>query len=294
VSLPDSTNPAVAASPIVIESPTVRVELVRSRARRAIDAVVPPVAFVAALIGVWYFITYRVVSRRFILPPLHDVVQEGFLKWDNFHEILQGLWYSTKVAMLGLAIAFAIAVLLAVAMSQSKLIERAVFPVLVALQAIPILVMVPLIAIWFDTKTTARVIVCVLIAFFPMVLNTLFGLVSADAGLHDLLTLHHANRWTRLRRLMLPASLPAMFAGLRISAGLSVIGAIVGDFFFGRGERGLGQLIKLYHANTNYREQLFAAVIMSSLLGIVVFLTFGAIQAAVVGKWYDSKSGGGR
>ena len=133
-------------------------------------------------------------------------------------------------------------------MSQSKLIERAVFPVLVALQAIPILVMVPLIAIWFDTKTTSRVIVCVIIAFFPIVLNTLFGLVSADAGLHDLLTLHHASRWTRLRKVMLPAALPAMFAGLRISAGLSVIGAIVGDFFFGRGERGLGQLIKQYRA----------------------------------------------
>ena len=77
-------------------------------------------------------------------------------------------------------------------MSQSKLIERAVFPLLVALQAIPILPMVPLIAIWFGTKTTSRVIVCVIIAFFPIVLNTLFGLVSADAGLHDLLTLHHA------------------------------------------------------------------------------------------------------
>ena len=136
-------------------------------------------------------------------------------------------------------------------MSQSKLIERAVFPLLVALQAIPILAMVPLIAIWFDTKTTSRVIVCVIIAFFPIVLNTLFGLVSADPGLHDLLTLHHASRWTRLRRSMLPAALPAMFAGLRISAGLSVIGAIVGDFFFGRGERGLGQLIRQYSGNTN-------------------------------------------
>jgi NitT/TauT family transport system permease protein len=154
--------------------------------------------------------------------------------------------------------------------------------------------MVPLIAIWFGTNTTSRVIVCVIIAFFPIVLNTLFGLVSAESGLHDLLTLHHASRATRLRRLMLPAALPAMFAGLRISAGLSVIGAIVGDFFFGRGERGLGQLIRQYSSNTNEREQLLAAVIVSSALGITVFLMFGAIQTVVVGKWYDSKSGGGR
>lgn len=294
MSVPDPTDVAVAASPVVVEAPTVRVDPTASRRRRLAEVVIPPIVLVAALVGVWYVFSYHVVERRFVLPPPHDVVQDGFLIWENLSDILEGLWYSTKVAMIGLAISFAMAVGLAVAMSQSKLIERAVFPVLVALQAIPILVMVPLIAIWFDTKTTARVIVCVIIAFFPIVLNTLFGLVSADAGLHDLLTLHHAGRVTRLRRLMLPASLPAMFAGLRISAGLSVIGAIVGDFFFGRGERGLGQLIKQYNNNTNTREQLFAAVIVSSALGIVVFLTFGAIQAVVIGKWYDSKSGGGR
>lgn len=294
MSVPPTTETRAAASPVVIESPTVRVDPRRSRARRIADAVIPPVILVAVLIGVWYFISYRIVKRRFLLHPPHDVIQEGFLTWENLQEILQGLWYTTKVAAIGLAIAFALGVAIAVLMSQSKLIERALFPVLVALQAIPILVMVPLIAIWFDTKTLSRVIVCVIIAFFPIVLNTLFGLVSADTGLHDLLTLHHASRWVRLRRLMLPAALPAMFAGLRISAGLSVIGAIVGDFFFGRGERGLGQLMKQYTSNTNTAELTLATVIVSSLLGITVFLMFGAIQAAVVGKWYDSKSGGGR
>ena len=294
MSTPDPTDLGAAAAPVITEAPTVRVDPTKSRSRRLAEVVLPPLVLVIVLIGVWYFISYRIVKRRFLLHPPHDVIQEGFLKWENLHEILQGLWYSTKVAAIGLSVAFALAVAIAIVMSQSKLIERAVFPLLVALQAIPILAMVPLIAIWFDTKTTSRVIVCVIISFFPIVLNTLFGLVSADAGLHDLLTLHHANRWTRLRRLMLPASLPAMFAGLRISAGLSVIGAIVGDFFFGRGERGLGQLIRQYSFNTNDRELLLAAVIMSSLLGIAVFLMFGAIQTVVVGKWYDSKSGGGR
>jgi NitT/TauT family transport system permease protein len=93
---------------------------------------------------------------------------------------------------------------------------------------------------------------------------------------------------------MFPSALPAIFAGLRIAAGLSVIGAIVGDFFFGLGDVGLGQLIKKYSLNTNYGEQLLAAVIMSSLLGITVFLSFGALQNAVIGKWYDPKSGSGR
>ena len=120
------------------------------------------------------------------------------------------------------------------------------FPYMVMLQAIPILAIVPLIAFWFGTGQTSRVIVCVIISLFPIIVNTLFGLQSADRGMHDLFTLQHANRWTRLRKLMFPAALPAIFAGLRISAGLSVIGAIVGDFFFGQGEAGIGQLLRKY------------------------------------------------
>ena len=85
---------------------------------------------------------------------------------------------------------------------------------------------------------------------------------------------------------MFPAALPAIFAGLRISAGLSVIGAIVGDFFFGRGDVGIGQLLRKY-ADDLDSEQLFAAVIVSSMLGVLVFLAFGWLQQRVIGKWYD-------
>ena len=106
--------------------------------------------------------------------------------------------------------------------------------------------------------------------------------------MHDLFTLEHATWPTRLRKLMFPAALPAIFAGLRISAGLSVIGAIVGDFFFGRGETGIGQLISQY-ANQLDSEELFAAIIMTCLLGVVVFLFFGWLQQRVIGKWYDTR-----
>ena len=232
--------------------------------------------------------------RRFLLHPPHEVVREGFLDRDDFTEILDGLWSSIRVAAVGLSVSIVLGVSIAVVMSQAKVIERAWFPFLVTLQAIPILALVPMIQFWFGTDWRSRVLVCVIISFFPIVLNTLFGLLSADAGLHDLITLHRGGRWTRLTKVMFPSALPAMFAGLRIAAGLSVIGAIVGDFFFGLGDVGLGQLIRKYSANTNYGEQLLAAVIMSSLLGITVFLSFGALQQAVIGKWYDSKSGGGR
>lgn len=265
------------------------------RAARLAAVVAPPLVLLAVLVGVWYFISYAVLAprRRFLLRPPHAVIREGFLRWENLSEILDGARSSIKVAVIGLAIATAAGVAIATMMSQTRIAERAVFPFLVALQAVPILALVPLISFWFGTGQTSRVIVCVVISFFPIVLNTLFGLVSADAGLHDLVTLHRGGRVTRLKMVMFPAALPAMFAGLRIAAGLSVIGAIVGDMFFGRGEVGLGQLIRRYHLNLA-GEQLLAAIIVASLIGIVVFLGFGALQNAVVGKWHESKSGGGR
>ncbi len=260
-----------------------------SRAKTIALNVLPPVVLGILVLAGWYFVSYVMLddTRRFLLEPPHLVLEVGFLDWDNFSEILQGLWSSTRVAIIGLTISIAIGFSLAIIMSQSKLFERAIFPYMVTLQAIPILAIVPLISFWWGTGQRSRVVVCIIISLFPIIVNTLFGLQSAERGMHDLFTLHRASRLTRLRKLMFPAALPAIFAGLRISAGLSVIGAIVGDFFFGRGDVGIGQLLRRY-ANNLDGEQLLASVIMSSVLGVAVFLLFGWIQNRVIGKWYDA------
>ena len=255
--------------------------------------VLPPVILGTFVVAGWYGITYGLLDarRRFLLKPPHEVIAQGFLDWPTFSEMLSGLWSSTQVAMIGLAISIAIGFLFATVMSQAKMIERAVFPFMVTLQAIPILAIVPLISFWWGTGQRSRIIVCVIISLFPIIVNTLFGLQSAERGMHDLFTLHHANRLTRLRKLMFPAALPAIFAGLRISAGLSVIGAIVGDFFFGRGDVGIGQLLRRY-ANQLMGEELLAAVILSSALGVTVFMTFGWLQTIAIGKWHETSGGG--
>jgi NitT/TauT family transport system permease protein len=267
----------------------------RPRARGGILSgnVIPPVILGAFVVAGWYGITYGLLDarRRFLLKPPHEVIAQGFLDWSTFSEMLSGLWSSTQVAMIGLAISIGIGFLFATVMSQAKMIERAVFPFMVTLQAIPILAIVPLISFWWGTGQRSRIIVCVIISLFPIIVNTLFGLQSAERGMHDLFTLHHANRLTRLRKLMFPAALPAIFAGLRISAGLSVIGAIVGDFFFGRGDVGIGQLLRRY-ANQLMGEELLAAVILSSALGVTVFMTFGWLQTIAIGKWHETSGGG--
>ncbi|NNE12359.1 MAG: ABC transporter permease subunit [Ilumatobacter sp.] len=272
----------------------------RARGASRIATVLPPIVMGLAVIAAWYFVSYVLLdeARRFLLRPPHQVIEVGFLEWENFSEMLEGLWSSTKVALIGLALSILIGFALAIVMSQTKIAERALFPYLVMLQAIPILAIIPLIQFWFGSGDAiwdypiisvlnSRVIVCIIISVFPIIVNTLFGLQSAERGMHDLFTLHHAGRVTRLRKLMFPAAMPAIFAGLRISAGLSVIGAIVGDFFLGAGQVGIGQLLRKY-ANNLQGEELLAAVILSGALGVFVFLSFGWLQQVAIGKWHDT------
>jgi NitT/TauT family transport system permease protein len=157
----------------------------------------------------------------------------------------------------------------------------------VVLQTVPILAMVPLLGFWFGFGLGSRVLVCALIALFPIVANTLFGLRSVPRGLRDLFALHRAGRLSRLVRLELPSALPSILTGMRISAGLSVTGAIVGDFFFRQGQPGLGILIDLYRARLA-SEQLFAAVMLGSLLGLGAFWLFGLLSRLTVGAWHEA------
>jgi NitT/TauT family transport system permease protein len=195
--------------------------------------------------------------------------------------------WTTIAALIGLAMSIVLGMALATVMSQARWLERSLWPYLVALQAIPILAIVPIIALLVGYELNARVLVCIIISFFPIVSNTLFGLLSADVGQHDLFTLRGASRWTRLRKLQLPAAMPAVFTGFRIAAGLSVIGAVVGELFFRRGDKGIGILMEQYRQRNQY-EEMYGALVLSVLLGIVVFTLFGWLAKVAVGRWHES------
>jgi NitT/TauT family transport system permease protein len=278
---PDTYAPAGEPEPVVVKR--------RLSILDVVSRVLPPLLVFAGFIGVWYFITYNLLEsdQRFLLPPPHEVVQFGFLDSASMEDILAALWSTTQVALVGLLIAIALGMSFAIFMSQGKWIERSFYPYAVVLQTIPILALVPLIGFWFQFNFRSRVIVCVLIALFPIITNTLFGLQSVDRELNDLFTLHGASRFTRLIKLQLPHAMPAIFTGFRISAGLSVIGAIVGDFFFRQGEPGIGRLLDIYRAQLQ-SAQLLTAIIFSSLLGLAVFWLFGVIGHTVTKSWHES------
>jgi NitT/TauT family transport system permease protein len=252
----------------------------------------PPAAVFAITLAVWYGVSYLLLDsrRRFLVPPPHDVIQVSFLDPFNLRELLGALWLSTRVAFTGLAIAIILGLALAVAMNRAKWIERSLYPYAVLTQTIPILAMVPLFGFWFGFGAFSRVLVVVLFAIFPIIANTLFGLQSVDQEHHDLFTLHGAGRGTRLWKLEFPTALPSIFTGLRIAAGLAVIGAIVADFFFKQGNPGIGILIDRYQSRLQ-SEQMVGAIILSSLLGIVVFWFFGFLARRVVGGWHESAGG---
>ncbi|WP_083869982.1 ABC transporter permease [Modestobacter italicus] len=210
--------------------------------------VLVPALLGLVVIGLWYLVSLVVLEprRQFILPPPHEVVRQAFLDGDSFVELLGPLATTAQVALTGLALAAVLGLLLAMLMSQSRWVEAAVYPYAVALQSIPILALVPLIAFALGYGFGSRLVVVVLICLFPIITNTLFGLHSASEEMHDLFSLHGAGRLVRLRKLQVPAALPATFAGLRISAGMAVVGSIVADFFFRQGKPGIGLQIDIY------------------------------------------------
>ena len=258
--------------------------------------IVPPMLTFAAFIGAWYLYSatkYDIAAqRRNTLPYPHEIIREGFMPWwddtNGFKPILEYMWPTFKVTVVGLAVSIVLGISFAVLMNFSKHLERAFFPYAVILQTVPILAITPLLTQLFGEQFGVRLVVTVLIAIFPIITNTLFGLQSTDRLHHDLFTLNHASRWTRLRKLELPSALPALMAGIRIAAGGAVIGSIVADFFFTQGDKGIGYYIRTRQQRAAERPEMFAGTIMATLFGIVMFLIVGWITNRAVRNWHES------
>ena len=299
------------------DQPTDRV----GRARRSVDraAIIGPLVVLGLFIGLWYLLAYNLDNnftpsgKPVIIPPPHRLFDDvqvrgcpGGLRYItggelpegatpvpgcvNAQKIWEGAVISLQTAFTGLAIAIVLGVALAVLMSTANWLERSIWPYLIALQAVPIIAITPLIIRTVGANFKSRVLTTVIIAIFPIVKNTLFGLLSAEQSHHDLFTLGGAGWWTRLRKLELPGALPAMFAGFQISAGLAVIGAVVGDFFFSRGRTGIGRLIVDFFTN-NAGGLMVICAGLTALMGIAFFVGFGLLSKLAIGRWHTTVRG---
>jgi NitT/TauT family transport system permease protein len=251
---------------------------------------IAPLLTLAAVIAIWTTASDHVLdhARQFLLPSPVQVWRGGLVDAATRAEILDALWSTTQVALSGLGISIVVGVLFAVLMSQARWVELSLYPYAVILQTIPILAVVPLLGFWFGYEFTARVIVCVLISVFPIITNTLFGIRSVDASLHDQFSLFRASRLQRLLHLQLPAALPTALTGFTISAGLSVVGSIIADFFFRQGEPGIGRLIDSYRQSLE-TDKMIAALLLSSAVGVLLYVVLDRITHWVTARRSPSR-----
>ena len=252
---------------------------------RAAKALAPAILGLLVLIG-WEGAVRGLAVPSFILPGPVAIAEAMVADWP----LLSGsLLVTLRVAVLALLAAVTLGGLLAILFAQSEWIERALFPYAVILQVTPIVAIAPLILIWVDDVLLSLLICAWIVAFFPILSNTVVGLNSADANLRDLFRLYGATRWQTLLFLRLPSALPFFLAGLRVAGGLSLIGAVVAEFVAGAGGTGSGLAYRILEASYQLRiPRMFAALALISAAGIAIFGLLGAMQHLLLRHWHES------
>jgi NitT/TauT family transport system permease protein len=245
-----------------------------------------PLAIGMLFLGLWQAGVWLTGEPKYILPAPSDIAQS---LWTDGPSLLWSLVFTLRVTLTALAAAAIIGGLIALLFSLSRLVEISFFPYAITLQVTPIVAIAPLIIIWVRTPFLALLTCAWIVAFFPIVSNTTVGLRSADRNLLALFRLYGASRWQALWLLRVPTALPYFLAGLRISGGLALIGAVVAEFVAGTGgeETGLAWRI-LESGNRLMIPRLFAALFLLSVTGIVIYLMLDFISRQLLRNWHES------
>jgi NitT/TauT family transport system permease protein len=252
--------------------------------RKLVDVLLPVGVFLCA-IAAWEAYVRIAHIPHYILPAPSRIATTLVSDWGT---LSGSLLVTLEITFSALLAAVVGGVGLAILFAQSPLIERSFYPFAVVLQVTPIIAIAPLLLIYLDPGTA--VLVCAfIVAFFPILSNTTLGLASADHNLVDLFELYGASRWQQLVRLRLPAALPYFLGGLRIGGGLALIGAIVAEIAAGTGGKGAGLAFRIVEAGFRQNiPRMYAALVLISLTGILIFLFFTVLSNLLLRRWHDS------
>jgi NitT/TauT family transport system permease protein len=248
--------------------------------------IVAPIAVAAVLLALWEIVVRVNGIPPYILPGPLAVAKS---LWTDGPSLLGSLLVTLRVTLAALAAAAILGGAIAVLFSLSRILELSLFPYAVILQVTPIVAIAPLIIIWVQEPFLALLVCAWIVAFFPIVANTTVGLNSADRNLLALFRLYGASQVQILRYLKLPTALPYFLAGLRISGGLALIGAVVAEFVAGTGGTETGLAFRILEAG--YRlaiPRLFAALFLLSLTGIFIYLALDALSRILLHHWHES------
>ena len=245
-----------------------------------------PAAMLLLLVAAWQIYVTAAEVPHYILPSPVRVAQAMVEDWPI---LSRALLVTLQITFMALAIAIAGAVALAILMAQSRWIELALYPYAVILQVTPIVAIAPLIIIYAPTTQSAILICAWIVAFFPVLSNTTQGLRSTDHNLLNLFELYGASRWQTLIHLKIPNALPYFLAGLRIAGGLALIAAVVAEFAAGSAGAGSGLAFRLLESQFRLNiPRLFAALVLLSVTGVVIFFATSLVSHLLLRKWHES------
>jgi NitT/TauT family transport system permease protein len=246
-----------------------------------------PIAVGVLFIAAWHVVVQAFGISKFVLPAPALVFETLVTDW----ALLFGSLLITLKVTFG---AFFLAVLIGTAIAflfvQSRAIEASLFPYAVLLQVTPIVAIAPLIIIWVKHPLTALVVCATIVALFPIISNTILGLRSVNPGLVNLFRMNKATRWQTLVKLRIPSAAPYFFGGLRISSGLALIGAVVAEFVAGTGGTSAGLAYQILQAGYQINiPRLFAALLLITVTGVLLFLLMVFLSKLALGDWHESE-----
>lgn len=250
----------------------------------------PPVLIGLAFLAVWEGAVRTLEVPHYILPGPVLIAQA---LWTDAVLLFGSLWFTLRITFAALLAAAAGGAGLAFLLSRAPWLERSLLPYAVIAQVTPIVAIAPLIIIWIDDAFAALVVCAWIVAFFPILANTMAGLKSADPNLRDLFALYGASRAQTQLWLEAPSALPYFLAGLRISGGLALIGAVVAEFVAGTGGSETGLAYRILEAG--YRLQvprLFAALVLLSLTGVAIYAILSVLSHWSLRRWYGREPDG--
>jgi NitT/TauT family transport system permease protein len=253
----------------------------------AFARVAAPLVVGIILVVVWQSACDAWDVPKYLFPKPTDIVLSFAQNWPD---LLHDLWSTLKVTIMAFVAAVVIGTLIAFLFVQSKLIELSLLPYAVLLQVTPIAAVAPLIIILVKDTTVALTLCATVIAIFPIISNTTIGLRSVDTGLAAYFRMNKAGRTATLWRLRIPGALPFFLAGLRISSGLALVGAVVAEFVAGTGGNSAGLAYAIMQASFQLDIPLmFAGLLMITVTGVILFALMVMLEQALLGQWHESR-----
>ena len=259
--------------------------MLSSRRVHFVVSIALPLVVLVSVIALWHVAVRWFAVPAYILPAPARIC-DALL--DTREELTQATCRTALAALGGLASSCLLGLLTAFAFAQSALIRRAFYPYAILLQTVPIIAIAPLVILSFGRGFHSVTLVAMIISVFPVITSTTTGLLQIDSQLQELFRLHQASWWQTLWKLRLPSALPWIISGVRIASGVAVVGAIVGEFFVGSSQPGLGALIQRKTASLNLPE-LYAAVLSSVLLGVTTFVLVTIVGDFVLRRWFGRR-----